>query len=110
MPNQSNVSAVFSALDWTILPSDSETFGMVTIESMACGIPVLGSKAGGTMELIENEKTGLLFDTKNSMDLAEKINLILDGKIQLNRQEIVESVQKFDHHSVCEMVEKLLLS
>lgn len=109
-PNQSNVSLVFSAFDWTILPSDSETFGMVTIESMACGIPVLGSNAGGTKELIENEKTGLLFDTKNSIDLAKKMDMILNGKIQLNYQEIIESVQKFDHHSVCEMVEKLLLS
>jgi glycosyltransferase involved in cell wall biosynthesis len=110
LPNQSDVSVVFSAFDWTILPSDSETFGMVTIESMACGIPVLGSNAGGTKELVKSEKTGLLFDTKNSTDLAEKMNLILDGKIQLDHQEIIESVQKFEHHSVCEMVEKLLLS
>jgi glycosyltransferase involved in cell wall biosynthesis len=93
-----------------ILPSDSETFGMVTIESMALGVPVLGSRAGGTIELVDNLKNGLLFETKNSDDLAKKMDLILDGKIQLNRQEIGESVQKFDHHSVCEMVEKLLLS
>lgn len=110
LPNQSDVSKVFSALDWTILPSDSETFGMVTIESMACGIPVLGSNAGGTKELIENEKTGLLFETKNSADLAKKMDMILSGEIQLNQKEIIESVQKFEHHSVCEMVEKLLLS
>lgn len=110
LPNQSNVSAVFSALDWMILPSYSETFGMVTIESMALGVPVLGSMAGGTIELVDSLKNGLLFETKNSDDLAKKMDLILDGKIQLNRQEIVESVQKFDHHSVCEMVEKLLLS
>jgi glycosyltransferase involved in cell wall biosynthesis len=110
LPNQSNVSTVFSAFDWTILPSDSETFGMVTIESMALGVPALGSRAGGTIELVDNLKNGLLFETKNSIDLAKKMDLILDGKIQLNRQEIVESVKKFDHHSVCEMVEKLLLS
>ena len=110
LPNQSNVSTVFSAFDWTILPSDSETFGMVTIESMALGIPVLGSRAGGTNELVDNLKNGLLFDTKNSTDLAQKLDMILDGKIELNYQEIGESVQKFDHHSVCEMVEKLLLS
>lgn len=110
LPNQSDVSVVFSALDWMILPSDSETFGMITIESMACGTPVLGSNAGGTKELIVHGKNGLLFETKNSSDLAKKMDLILDGRITLNHQEIVESVQKFDHHSVCEMVEKLLLS
>ncbi len=110
LPNQSDVSVVFSALDWTILPSDSETFGMVTIESMALGIPVLGSRAGGTNELVNNLKNGLLFETKNSIDLAKKLDMILSGEIKLNHQEIIESVQKFDHHSVCEMVEKLLLS
>jgi len=110
LPNQSDVSVVLSAFDWTILPSDSETFGMVTIESMACGIPVLGSNSGGTIELIKNEKNGLLFETKNSSDLEKKMDLIVDGRIILDHQEIVESVQKFDHHSVCEMVEKLLLS
>ena len=110
LPNQSDVSVVFSALDWTILPSDSETFGMVTIESMALGIPVLGSRAGGTNELVNNLKNGLLFETKNSIDLAKKLDMILSGEIKLNHQEINESVQKFDHHSVCEMVEKLLLS
>jgi glycosyltransferase involved in cell wall biosynthesis len=110
LPFQSNVAHVFSAFDWTILPSDSETFGMVTIESMACGTPVLGSNAGGTTELILPKKNGLLFETKNSNDLANKIDFILSNKLKLDPEKIRASVQKFDHNTVCEMVEKLLLS
>lgn len=109
-PHQSDVSLVFSAFDWTILPSDSETFGMVTIESMACETPVLGSNAGGTIELIQNYKNGLLFETKNSSDLAKKIDLIIGEKINLDKKYIAQSVKKFDNRVVCEMVEKLLLS
>jgi glycosyltransferase involved in cell wall biosynthesis len=110
LPHQSDVSLVFSAFDWTILPSDAETFGMVTIESMACETPVLGSDAGGTKELIENYKNGLLFETKNSSDLAKKIDLIIEEKINLDKKYIAQSVKKFDNRVVCEMVEKLLLS
>ena len=83
---------------------------MVTIESMACGIPVLGSKAGGTTELILNEKNGLLFTTKNNADLAQKMELILEQQLTFNKEEIKASILKFDNHTVCEMVEKLLLS
>jgi glycosyltransferase involved in cell wall biosynthesis len=110
LPFQTDVTSAFSAFDWMILPSYSETFGMVTIESMACGIPVLGSKAGGTTELILNEKNGLLFTTNNNADLAQKMDLILEQQLTFNKEEIKASILKFDHHKVCEMVEKLLLS
>jgi glycosyltransferase involved in cell wall biosynthesis len=110
LPFQTDVTSVYSALDWMILPSDSETFGMVTIESMACGIPVLGSNAGGTTELITDGKNGLLFTTKNNSDLAQKMDLILEQQLTFNKEEIKSSILKFDHHAVCEMVEKLLLS
>ncbi len=110
LPYQSNVSLAFSAFDWTILPSDSETFGMVTIESMACGTPVLGSNVGGTTELIVHGKNGLLFETKKSSDLAEKMDLIRSKTVELRNDVIRNSVTKFNHHLVCEMVEKLLLS
>ena len=110
LPFQTDVATAFSSFDWTILPSYSETFGMVTIESMACGIPVLGSNAGGTTELISEGKNGFLFATKNITDLAQKIDLILEQKLTFNKEEIKASILKFDHHTVCEMVEKLLLS
>jgi glycosyltransferase involved in cell wall biosynthesis len=110
LPFQTDVAVAFSAFDWTILPSDSETFGMVTIESMACGTPVLGSNAGGTTELILVGKNGMLFETKSSSDLVHKMDFILEKLLTLNKEEIKASILKFDHHTVCEMVEKLLLS
>ena len=48
-------------LDMFILASHSETYGMVTIEAMASGVPVIGTAAGGTQDIIQSEENGLLF-------------------------------------------------
>ena len=51
-----------------------ETFGVSIIEAFACGKSVIASNHGAMAELIEDGKTGLLFEPGNSKDLAEKIN------------------------------------
>jgi glycosyltransferase involved in cell wall biosynthesis len=50
-----------------------ETFGMVIIESFSNGLPVIASNLGAMAEIIEDGKTGLLFEPNNSEDLAEKM-------------------------------------
>jgi glycosyltransferase involved in cell wall biosynthesis len=57
-----------------IMPSVwNETFGRTTIEAYAKGTPVIGSRIGGTVELIEEGQTGWLFEPGSSSDLAAKI-------------------------------------
>jgi glycosyltransferase involved in cell wall biosynthesis len=58
-----------------IWPSEGyyETFGMVAIECFAQGVPVIASDIGVMREIVENEKTGLLFDPGNPDDLASKV-------------------------------------
>ncbi|MCC6424014.1 MAG: glycosyltransferase family 4 protein [Phycisphaerales bacterium] len=51
-----------------------ETFGMVALESMACALPVLATKAGATATIINDGRTGLLFDPSSPQDLAAKVN------------------------------------
>lgn len=51
-----------------------ETFGMTAIEAFACGKPVIASRLGAMAELVEDGKTGLLFEPGNPEDLANKIN------------------------------------
>lgn len=57
-----------------IWPSEGylETFGLVAIEAFACGLPVIASCSGAMPELVEDRKTGLLFETGNPDDLAAK--------------------------------------
>ena len=55
-----------------------ETFGRTTVEAFAKGTPVVGSRIGGTAEIIEDQKTGWLFEPGNSEDLAAKIELAMN--------------------------------
>lgn len=99
---------VFNAIDWTLMASYSETFGMVTLESMACGTPVIGSNKGGTKSLLNEGKLGILFEPKNPQDLAEKLNYVLSGNLQFREKELVNFSQEFDYNLVCEKIENLI--
>lgn len=108
LPFQKNPMEVFNAFDWTLMTSDSETFGMVTIESMAQGTPVIGSNAGGTIELLDFGNAGLLFETKNEFDLAEKMKLALEKKFIFNKETVLNATMKFNQILVVDVVERLL--
>lgn len=65
----------YNLADVLILPSinKGEAFGMVQIEAMASGIPVIVSNLPGVRKVLENEVTGLIFENKNIEDLKLKI-------------------------------------
>ena len=107
-PYRNDTGTFYKAIDWMVMATEAETFGMVTVESIACGTPVLGSNAGGTPEIIDQEKNGQLFKTLNEKDLARKIDSILAENIQLQEENLIKNAQKYDHHSVCKMVENAL--
>ncbi len=68
----------YSAAYVVVVPSYYESFGMVAVEAMACGVPVIASKAGGLMYTIQDGLTGLLFPASSPNALAEKLCLLLD--------------------------------
>ena len=71
--------------DCIVLASEQETFGLVLPEAMRAGVAVIGSNSGGVPEIIDHEKTGLLFETKNSGDLYAQIEkLYLDPELKHN--------------------------
>ena len=69
LPHQPNMQNLYGAFDLVIVPSWEETFGTVTIEAMASGVPVIGSNTAGTAEILGNEK--FLFQPKNSLSLSQ---------------------------------------
>jgi glycosyltransferase involved in cell wall biosynthesis len=90
------------------MASKAETFGMVAIESMAFGIPVIASNAGGSPEILDFGKFGLLFDSLNAESLANQMNHFLAFPNQFSKEALRAEAQKYDHIGVCEEVEKAL--
>lgn len=62
----------YSSLDVFILASRDETFGVVVIEAMSCGLPVIATRCGGPQEIITKE-TGILVDVENPEELSRAI-------------------------------------
>jgi|TARA_B100000959_G_scaffold249443_1_gene277039 glycosyltransferase involved in cell wall biosynthesis len=71
---------IMGLLDLIILPTFEETFGLVVAEAMLMEIPVIGSNKGGVPEIIQDNKTGLLFESKNFHSLKDKISLMIKSK------------------------------
>ena len=94
-----------NACDVFILPSLSESFGVVQIEAMACGKPVVATRNGGSEEIITSEEYGLLCSPANSKDLADKTLVALD-KIWDNKN-IETYMQKFRWEQIVEDIVKI---
>lgn len=62
----------YSSLDVFVLASRDETFGVVVIEAMSCGLPVIATRCGGPQEIITRE-TGILVDVENPEELSRAI-------------------------------------
>lgn len=75
-----DMPTVYNGLDVVVSASTSpEPLGMVGVESMAMGRPVIGPNHGGAAEIMEHEKTGLLFESGNAEDLARAISQFYDS-------------------------------
>jgi len=65
---------------FVVVPSDCyENFPRVILEAFACGVPVITTNHGALKDIVDHEKTGLLFKRASSDDLAEKINLLIES-------------------------------
>lgn len=77
---QENISQLLSLSDITLIPSASESFGLVALESMACGVPVVSTNAGGLPEVNRNGETGFTQDVGDIQGLAKAIETLLSDR------------------------------
>ncbi|AFK22365.1 glycosyltransferase family 4 protein [Pyrococcus sp. ST04] len=104
--NYSDLSLLYKAADVFVLPSLSEAFGIVLLEAMASGTPVIGTRVGGIPEIIDG--CGILVPPRNSKALASAINLVLSnqnlarklGKLGRRRVEKIYSWQSVAKRTV----------
>jgi D-inositol-3-phosphate glycosyltransferase len=74
------LSTWMRAADVMLVPSRSESFGLVALESSACGTPVVACSVGGLTTLVEDGLTGFLMADRNPAVWADAVEVVLDGE------------------------------
>lgn len=101
----------YQSADVFVMPTEhDEWFGLVTIEALSCGLPVLGTPVGGTAEILTNIDKNLLFSGTTAKEMADGILRFLE-----NKSEFVSNKEKFrtfvaENYSwgiVCQNTEKV---
>ena len=72
------LSTYYRAADVCLVPSRSESFGLVALEAAACGTPVVAAAVGGLRTLVEHERTGFLVEGRDPADYARHVAEILE--------------------------------
>lgn len=95
--NRENVVPYLQASDVFVLPSLSEGLPIALLEAMACGLPVIVSKVGGNIDIVENEINGYIIEPRNTEQIKIYLEYILKNKEKAdlmskrNREKIVEN-------------------
>jgi D-inositol-3-phosphate glycosyltransferase len=79
---QDTLPYYYSAADVLVMPSHYESFGMVALEAMACGTPVIASQVGGLAYLVKDGETGFHVPDQDPDALCEKLLVVLDDPQQ----------------------------
>ncbi len=75
----------YSSATALVLPSIDELFGLVLLEAMACELPVVGNKAGGVPEAVDDGKTGYLVRQGDIKQLTDRLRLLLTDQQEATR-------------------------
>ena len=92
------INEYISLCDVTVMATKKETFGLVIIESMVNGVPVIATANGGPLEIIDDGIDGLFFD-RTSEDLAVKLKKLYNDsalKAQLTKNGYQKIKNKFN--------------
>ncbi len=82
------LSTFYRAADICLVPSRSESFGLVALEAAACGVPTIASAVGGLLTLVEHGHTGYLVDSRDPEEYATWANNILADPVLARRLSI----------------------
>jgi alpha-1,6-mannosyltransferase len=98
------LASLVGACDLLVHPGDRETFGMVVLEAMACGVPVLGTASGGVAELVDDE-VGMRVAANDAGALAEGIAAIYQRDLRaLGMRARMRMVAQYDWNVVMPQV------
>lgn len=91
----------YNVADVTVVPSYYESFGLVALESLACGTPVVATDVGNMRNFIKQGETGYVVSDNNPGELADKIGIILsDSNNMASALAIRESISRYDWSNI----------
>lgn len=107
--NSNEIDKILCYSDLFLLPSEMESFGLVALEAMANGVPVISSNAGGLSEVNRHGVTGFLSEIGDVTSMAENaLKLLLDDdKLKKFKKQAKEQAQLFDIDIVVKQYEAI---
>lgn len=101
------LSTYYRAADVVLLPSRSESFGLVALEAAACGTPVVASAVGGLRTLVEHGKTGFLVEGRDPSVYAGYIDELLNNRL-LNAEMALNAAERARRYTWANMAQQLM--
>jgi N-acetyl-alpha-D-glucosaminyl L-malate synthase BshA len=98
-----NVAPLLRAANLLLLPSETESFGLVALEAMASAVPVIASEVGGLPEVVEHGLTGYLAPLGDVDQMAEyAIKILSDCDLcgSLSKGARARAVERFNYHDI----------
>jgi glycosyltransferase involved in cell wall biosynthesis len=80
-----DLAMAYAAADIFVFPSATETLGLVAIEAMSAGLPVVGARRGGIPDIVVDGETGLLFDPNDTEDFARALHYLISHPAERQR-------------------------
>ncbi len=103
--NHQTLRSIYNIADVSTVPSRSEAFGLVAIEALACGVPVVGTNEGGIKDII-TEDVGMLVEVDDVNGLAESIKKILNKERVYDREKVAKYAK--DKYSQDTLINELI--
>ena len=107
--DQEALAQYYAAADICAVPSLTESFGLVALEAMACGTPVVATRVGGLQTVVEDGESGLLVPAGDYQALAEAIaRVLLDPRLRMHLAHGARSrAERFTWRSVGDQISRL---
>jgi D-inositol-3-phosphate glycosyltransferase len=107
--SQDTLPYYYSAAQVVVVPSQYESFGMVALEAMACGIPVIASQVGGLAYLVQDGKTGYVIPEGNPEALKQALKKLIEAPELRDRMcnQAVDYARSYDWSVIARKVARL---